>query len=86
MHYDNITRGQGYHRLHGLRHAYAQQRYEALTNMLTKGYGWKAPILGGPSKSQLNKIEQHIDMQARLLLSQELGHSRPGIVRSYISI
>jgi len=86
MHYDNITRYYGYYRLHGLRHGYAQKRYEELTHSLTRGNGWKAPILGGPSQSQLNQFEKHVDMQARLCLSQELGHSRVSIVRSYIGI
>ena len=86
MRYDNLTHRQGFTKLHGLRHAYAQRRYEVLTHALTKGYGWKAPVLGGPSVSQLNAFEKHVDLQARLILSNELGHSRAQILRSYIGI
>lgn len=82
--YDNITYKADFHNLHGLRHAYAQKRYEELTNDLSNGYGWKAPILGGPSQAQLNEFEKCVDMRARLYLSEELGHSRASIVRSYI--
>ncbi len=81
--YDYLTHKSGFHKLHGLRHAYAQYRYETITNTLTHGYGWKPPIAGGPTFSQLNDYEKHIDYQARLMISQELGHSRVEIVRSY---
>lgn len=81
--YDYFTNKNGYHKLHGLRHAYAQHRYEAITNEMTKGYGWKSPIDGGPSTSQMNAYEKHVDLQARLMISHELGHSRLAIVRSY---
>jgi hypothetical protein len=37
----------GIDRVHGLRHAYAQARYEQLT-------GWKAPAAGGPSSKDLS--------------------------------
>ncbi|MCD8573732.1 MAG: integrase domain-containing protein, partial [Gammaproteobacteria bacterium] len=81
--YDYLTHKNGFHKLHGLRHAYAQRRYEVITNEMTKGYGWKPPIAGGPTPSQLNAYEKHIDYQARLMISQELGHSRVEIIRSY---
>jgi len=81
--YDYLTHKNGFHKLHGLRHAYAQRRYEIITNEMTKGYGWKPPIAGGPTSSQLNEYEKHIDYQARLMISQELGHSRVEIVKSY---
>ena len=35
-------------------------------------------------KEQLNDFEKHVDRQVRLMLSQELGHSREAVVRSYI--
>ena len=82
--YDNMTQQQGFKKLHGLRHAYAQHRYEILTHTMTSGYGWKSPIVGGPNKSQLNEYEKHIDLKARLILSQELGHSRINVTRSYL--
>ena len=81
--YDYLTHRNGFHKLHGLRHAYAQRRYEIITRELTKGNGWKPPIAGGPTSSQLNAYEKHIDYKARLMISQELGHSRVSIIKSY---
>ena len=81
--YDNAVRLAGFKNMHGLRHAYAQTRYEELTNQLTKGHGWKSPIMGGPSRKELNKFEKHIDYQARMIVSLELGHSRISVVKNY---
>lgn len=75
----------GYKNLHGLRHAYAQRRYEELTHEFTKGKGWKAPFHGGPSRKALTPDQKKIDYKARLLLSNELGHSRVQIVSIYLS-
>lgn len=83
--YDNQVRLAGLSNPHGLRHAYAQQRYLALTNRLTHGYGWKAPIEGGPERKSLNADEKKIDEQVRLMISHELGHSRVGITKSYLN-
>jgi len=44
--------------MHGLRHAYAQNRYEKLT-------GWKAPAAGGPDSKALNQAQRETDRQAR---------------------
>ena len=41
--YEGNTCQAGLSKMHGLRHAYAQQRYEELT-------GWKCPAAGGPSQ------------------------------------
>jgi hypothetical protein len=49
-------------RLHGLRHRYAQARYEALT-------GWKALAAGGPKAKELSNAQRAIDRQARLTIS-----------------
>ncbi len=62
---------------HGLRHAYAQQRYFELT-------GWLAPIAGGPKFRDMNYTEQNQDIRARMILSEELGHSRIQIVQNYL--
>ncbi len=62
---------------HGLRHAYAQQRYKELT-------GWECPINGGPKSKELTPDQKQIDKQARLILSEELGHSRIQITVNYI--
>ncbi|CAM5255974.1 Integrase OS=Stutzerimonas stutzeri OX=316 GN=CXK99_20620 PE=4 SV=1 [Stutzerimonas stutzeri] len=42
--YDGQCKAAGLSNMHGLRHRYAQMRYEVLT-------GWKAPAAGGPDKS-----------------------------------
>ena len=45
--YERQTAAAGLHKLHGLRHAYAQARYKELT-------GWAAPAAGGPSSRDLS--------------------------------
>ena len=67
----------GYQSLHGLRHAYAQARYEELT-------GWKAPAAGGPVPKALSPGQKVMDRQARRTISQELGHHREQILRVYV--
>ena len=44
--YEKHTLRAGFTQLHGLRHAYAQARYQELT-------GWPAPTCGGPASKQL---------------------------------
>jgi len=63
---------------HGLRHHYAQQRYIQLTG------GMLPPRLGGRMHSKLNDKEKVLDIQARLIVSSELGHSRIDITRTYL--
>ena len=63
-------------RSHGLRHAYAQQRYQELT-------GWAAPIAGGPQAKELTAEQHQQDIKARMLLTHELGHGRVAIIRQY---
>ena len=63
--------------MHGLRHQYAQARYEALT-------GWQAPAAGGPTTGTLTPAQRQIDAQARQIISHELGHERPQIVTLYV--
>ncbi|MCL1860879.1 MAG: integrase domain-containing protein [Proteobacteria bacterium] len=75
--YDAQTKAAGLANMHGLRHQYAQGRYEALA-------GWKCPKAGGPSRSTLKGTGREIDRQARLTISRELGHSRLAIVANYI--
>lgn len=75
--YENETNRLGLHKLHGLRHAFAQQRYEELT-------GWKAPACGGPKLRQLTPEQKKIDLAARLQISEELGHSREAITAVYL--
>lgn len=81
--YDFDTHQAGLANLHGLRHAYAQQRYIDLTNQMTKGNGWLPPIMGGLKRNQLNPIQKEVDQLARQVISSELGHSRVAIVKNY---
>ena len=67
----------GIHRVHGLRHAYAQARYAELT-------GWKSPANGGPRSGQLSAKQRAVDREARLLISAELGHQREQITAVYL--
>jgi integrase len=67
----------GINRVHGLRHQYAQRRYQQLT-------GWKAPAAGGPTSKQLSADQKALDRQARLIVSHELGHEREQITSVYL--
>ena len=67
----------GLSKMHGLRHAYAQERYRELT-------GWPCPVASGPKSRTLSSNDQRIDKKARLTISRELGHVREQIVAIYI--
>ena len=75
--YDRQVRTAGIRNPHGLRHAYAQRRYEELT-------GWKAPLDGGPNHSTLSADQRALDEKARAVISGELGHNRSAITRTYL--
>jgi len=75
--YQRQLRNAGMSRLHGLRHAYAQQRYLALT-------GWLAPVAGGPTSKQLTPEQRGPDYDARIIVSHELGHARVEIAVVYL--
>ncbi len=75
--YEGHTIRAGLSRMHGLRHAYAQQRYEELT-------GWKSPAVGGPSSKSLTLEKREQDHQARIIVSRELGHEREQITAVYL--
>jgi site-specific recombinase XerC len=75
--YERHTANAGLSKLHGLRHAYAQDRYEALT-------GWKSPAAGGPAAKSLAPAARAIDRAARLAISRELGHERQQIATIYL--
>lgn len=75
--YDKQVQRAGLKNLHGLRHAYAQNRYKELTS-------WDAPIAGGTRLKQLTYEQKQIDHQARIILSEELGHSRKYITSNYL--
>ena len=61
--YERQTAKAGLHNLHGLRHAYAQQRYEELT-------GWAAPAAGGPTSADLTPEQKALDQEARMQISR----------------
>ena len=74
--YEGNTLRAGLSQMHGLRHAYAQNRYEELT-------GWKAPAAGGPQSKALTPEQRETDREARLTISRELGHERASITAAY---
>ena len=67
----------GFNKMHGLRHAYAEARYEEMT-------GWPAPACGGPTSKQLTQEQKQADLKARLIISKEMGHEREGITANYL--
>jgi len=75
--YEGHTLRAGLSKMHGLRHAYAQRRYEELT-------GWKSPAAGGPPSKSLTREQGDQDHHARLLISRELGHERRQVVSVYL--
>lgn len=75
--YDGQCKAAGLSAMHGLRHAYAQARYEALT-------GWTSPAAGGPAVRELTPDQRAIDAEARQQISRELGHERTQITSVYL--
>jgi hypothetical protein len=75
--YEGNTRRAGLHHMHGLRHAYAQNRYEELT-------GWKCAAAGGSVAKALTYEQRERDREVRLTISCELGHEREAIVSVYL--
>jgi len=75
--YEGHTSRAGLSKLHGLRHAYAQQRYQEIT-------GLPCPAAGGPVSAQLTAPQKQTDTAARLTISQELGHEREAVTAIYL--
>ncbi|PHS69453.1 MAG: integrase [Cycloclasticus sp.] len=75
--YENQTLKAGLKNNHGLRHNYAQWRYQQLT-------GWKCPAKDGLKKTDMTTEQWQIDRQARADISEELGHSRIDITDVYL--
>jgi len=75
--YDKQIQRAGIKHAHGLRHAYAQERYFQLT-------GWKCPKQCGPESKSLKGNLKKTDRLARLTISQELGHERIAITGIYL--
>ena len=75
--YERELRKVGISGAHGLRHQYAQRRYEELT-------GWRPPHAGGPKRKELTPEQLAIDREARMVVSAELGHAREEITAVYL--
>lgn len=75
--YENTCQKVGLCKNHGLRHQYAQKRYEELTGM-------KAPKAGGPTSKELNSVQKSAEKEVRLTISKELGHEREEITVIYL--
>lgn len=75
--YERNTEKAGLDKNHGLRHAYAQKRYEELT-------GWPSPVAGGPCRQGLTAEQRRIDTEAREAISLQLGHTRIAVVAIYL--
>ena len=83
--YKNEMRRAGLFHGHGLRHAYAQERYHHLVKRLDPaGKGWLCPKAGGPGFSQLSPNDRKIDADARKALIYELGHGRVEVAAIYL--
>lgn len=67
-----VNRDTGIKGFHDMRAAYACERYHALT-------GFPAPVITGTRQA-----DKTLDTQARVLLSQELGHNRLDVIAAYI--
>lgn len=75
--YERKVVNAGFSKLHGLRHAYAQQRYQELTARA-------APAAGGLYAGDLTSEQRIQDREARLTISSELGHVREDITAVYL--
>ena len=74
---DGQCKAAGLSNMHGLRHRYAQMRYETLT-------GWKSPAAGGPGTAQFDLSQRLVDRHARQQISRELGHERATVTAIYL--
>lgn len=54
-----------------------QKRYKEIT-------GWDAPIKGCPKSCELTNEQRKIDSETRMILTEELGHSREQITVNYL--
>ena len=75
--YEHQTLAAGFNNLHGLRHDYAQKRYQALTGMPCRAQG-------GLFVRQMDEMSRERDYEARMIISQELGHNRVSVTNAYL--
>ena len=64
-------------KMHGLRHAYAQRRFEEIA-------GFPAPLAGGPKRADLTNDQRALDKKARAVITKELGHNRQQVTVTYL--
>ncbi len=64
--YEGHTCRAGLSKMHGLRHAYAQERYEELT-------GWKCPAAGGPDRQARQTISRELGHEREQITAVYLG-------------
>ena len=62
---------------HGLRHEYAQRRFQELA-------GFACPLAGGPAKEDMTPDMRRADYEARCEVARELGHGREGVTINYL--
>jgi integrase len=67
----------GLNKMHGLRHAYAQRRFLELA-------GFPCPACGGPTRQTMTPAEREADEDARMVLTEEMGHQRTSITSAYL--
>ena len=75
--YEDAIAKAGLHKMHGLRHQYAQLHYHMLTGRL-------CPAAGGKTSKALTQDEKIRDNEARLIISKELGHEREQVTAIYL--
>ena len=73
--FEAVTRALGVGQTHGLRHGYAQTRYLELM-------GFPCPAVGGSRSLSADEFAK--DKEVRMLISEELGHSRINITSVYL--
>ena len=73
--FERVTSALGVGQTHGLRHGYAQTRYRELM-------GFDCPAVGGYRSLSNDEIAK--DKEIRMLISEELGHSRINITSVYL--
>ena len=73
--FEAVTHALGVGQTHGLRHGYAQARYLELM-------GFDCPAVGGSRSLSADEIAK--DKEIRMLISEELGHSRINITSVYL--
>ncbi|KFJ43115.1 hypothetical protein DR78_1983 [Francisella philomiragia] len=75
--FEKATQSVGIKNVHGFRHKYAQNRYQGLTQM-------QCPKAGGKTSRELTPEQKQKDYEARMIISQELGHGREEITVQYL--